>query len=181
MKLTHEWQEYNMDYQKVVQDIRTTDGAEYHNCSPNAGKWNVMGKTEKDCIQIPDAEVTHVRLNKSWMSDEQEAVAEKRTTKRDRGIVLVGDEASGISQHIRNLLTDEQMKDIIVIDSSNLEQMKEQLAAGIYDKPRNIQQLTIPELTAIELPTPHYRKSHKPNTGMKLGSYKFKSNKKQIT
>ena len=71
MELTHEWQEYDMNYQKAVQDIRTKDGKEYENCWPNAGTWNVMGEIEKDCMQIPDAEVTHVRLNKSWMSDYQ--------------------------------------------------------------------------------------------------------------
>lgn len=32
MKLTHEWQEYDMDYQKKVQDIRTKDGKEYMKC-----------------------------------------------------------------------------------------------------------------------------------------------------
>lgn len=29
MELTHEWQEYDMNYQKAMQDIRTADGKEF--------------------------------------------------------------------------------------------------------------------------------------------------------
>lgn len=60
MKATKEWQEYDQDYEKDFQDIRTKDGKEYINCWPNAGKWSVL--SSKKPIQIKDEDVTHVRL-----------------------------------------------------------------------------------------------------------------------
>jgi hypothetical protein len=60
MNATKEWQEYDHDYEKDFQDIRTKDGKEYVNCWPNAGKWIVLN--DKKGLRIPDGEVTHVRL-----------------------------------------------------------------------------------------------------------------------
>lgn len=62
-KLTKEWQEYDHDYEKRVQDIRTKDGKEYIECWPNAGKWSVL--SAKKATQIMDADVTHVKLHES--------------------------------------------------------------------------------------------------------------------
>jgi hypothetical protein len=59
-KLTKEWSEYDGDYEKEVQDIRTKDGKEYANCWPNAGKWHLMSGLLG--IQISDEDVTHTRL-----------------------------------------------------------------------------------------------------------------------
>lgn len=59
-QLTKEWSEYNHDYEKKCQDIRTKDGKEYIECWPNAGRWNVMSKNGVN--PIPDEQVTHTRL-----------------------------------------------------------------------------------------------------------------------
>jgi hypothetical protein len=59
--LTKDWSEYNHDYEKRVQDIRTKDGNEYIECWPNAGKWTVL--THRTGLFIPDADVTHTRLH----------------------------------------------------------------------------------------------------------------------
>lgn len=85
MTLTHEWQEYDMDYQKAVQDIRTKDGKEYLNCWPNAGKWTVMSDDKQ--ATISDSEVTHVKLNRSWLSEEEQEAGEAKTKERGIGIV----------------------------------------------------------------------------------------------
>jgi len=61
-KLTAEWQEYDGDYEKRIQDIRTKDGNEYCKCWPNAGKWHVL--SDEHGLQILNEEVTHVKLNK---------------------------------------------------------------------------------------------------------------------
>ena len=60
MKAKKEWQEYDHDYEKDIQDIRTRDGKEFINCYPNAGKWHVLNS--KNGLQIPDSEITHIRL-----------------------------------------------------------------------------------------------------------------------
>lgn len=60
MYATKDWQEYDHDYEKDCQDIRTKDGKEYINCWPNAGKWSVL--SSKKPITIMDEDVTHVRL-----------------------------------------------------------------------------------------------------------------------
>lgn len=62
-KLTKEWSEYNHDYVKDIQDIKTKDGKEYMKCWPNAGKWHVL--SQNNYPQIPDSEVTHTRLTHS--------------------------------------------------------------------------------------------------------------------
>lgn len=65
-KLTMQWQVYDHDYEKRVQDIRLKNGDEVIKCWPNSGKWCCLSGdkryTKKD---IPDAEVTHTRLNKT--------------------------------------------------------------------------------------------------------------------
>ncbi len=60
MYATKEWQEYDHDYEKQIQDIKTKDGKEYVNCWPNAGKWIVL--SHKTGLSIPDEDVTHVKL-----------------------------------------------------------------------------------------------------------------------
>lgn len=60
-KLTSEWTEYDHDYEKRFQDIRTKDGKEHIECWPNAGKWIVL--THPDGLEVPDADVTHTKLN----------------------------------------------------------------------------------------------------------------------
>lgn len=67
MKATKDWQEYDHDYEKDCQDIRTADGKEYINCWPNAGKWHVL--SSKVGKLIPDEQVTHVRLTSEEDSD----------------------------------------------------------------------------------------------------------------
>lgn len=61
--LTKEWSEYNHDYEKECQDIRTKDGVEYMECWPNAGKWTVLSLNHQP--QIKDIDVTHTRLTHS--------------------------------------------------------------------------------------------------------------------
>lgn len=60
-QLTKEWQEYNGNYEKRVQDIRLKDGREIIKCWPNAGEWCCL-KNDK-LRDIPNSEVTHVKLN----------------------------------------------------------------------------------------------------------------------
>lgn len=60
MDATKDWQEYDHDYEKDFQDIRTKDGKEYINCWPNAGTWNVL--SSKKPLRIMDEDVTHIRL-----------------------------------------------------------------------------------------------------------------------
>jgi hypothetical protein len=65
-QLTKEWIEYDGDYCKAMQDVKTKDGKEYLMCWPNAGKWHVLSSGSKK--YIPDNEITHVRKthNKDW-------------------------------------------------------------------------------------------------------------------
>jgi len=62
MNATKEWREYDHDYEKVFQDIRTKDGKEYINCWPNAGSWFVLTNKTSASVLVPDADVTHVKL-----------------------------------------------------------------------------------------------------------------------
>lgn len=39
MELTYEWQKYDGDYQKKIQDIKLKNGFIVMACYPNAGKW----------------------------------------------------------------------------------------------------------------------------------------------
>lgn len=59
---TNEWQEYDHDYEKELQDIKTKDGKTYLFCWPNAGVWHTSNNQGK---QVPDEEVTHIRLSKN--------------------------------------------------------------------------------------------------------------------
>lgn len=69
-KLTTEWSEYNHDYEKRVQDIRLKNGNEVMECWPNAGKWYCLsGDKRYSKKDIPDAEVTHTRLNNTDLDD----------------------------------------------------------------------------------------------------------------
>lgn len=66
MELTYEWQKYDGDYQKKIQDIKLKNGDVVEFCYPNAGMWNCMqkegnGKYYDKFIQNSDVE--YVRLN----------------------------------------------------------------------------------------------------------------------
>jgi len=67
MTLTYEWQKYDGDYQKKIQDIKLKNGDIVPFCYPNAGKWNCMDEKSsyygKDIHHL-SAEL--VRLNKDW-------------------------------------------------------------------------------------------------------------------
>jgi len=65
MKLTSDWQEFDGDYEKVMQDVRTKDGTEHIKCWPNAGMFIVM---DNETADVPAKEVTHVRktIAKLW-------------------------------------------------------------------------------------------------------------------
>jgi hypothetical protein len=60
MPLTKEWSDYNHDYEKELQDIKTRTGTVYLNCWPNAGEWNVCNDDHQKAI--PDEWVTQTRL-----------------------------------------------------------------------------------------------------------------------
>lgn len=60
-KMGEEWMLYDGNYCKTRQDIRLKSGREIINCWPNAGFWaRLSGMNE----QIPDNQITHVRLTK---------------------------------------------------------------------------------------------------------------------
>lgn len=63
-QLTYEWQPYDGDYCKAVQDIRLQDGTEIEGCYPNAGVWLPIG--ENSTRSIKNADVTHVRKSYSF-------------------------------------------------------------------------------------------------------------------
>jgi len=58
--LTKEYSEYNGDYEKKMQDIKTKDGKEYLMCWPNAGQWVVC--SSNNIPDIPNKEVIQTRL-----------------------------------------------------------------------------------------------------------------------
>ncbi len=65
--LTFEWQKYDNNYQKRIQDLKLFNGDIVMCCWPNAGKWHTMGVSENpenDKRYIEDNEVEYVRLNK---------------------------------------------------------------------------------------------------------------------
>lgn len=67
-KLTKEWQEYDGDYEKAMQDIRLKNGDEVMMCWPNAGLWVTMRDGPYSKKDIKNSEVTHVRktYDKKW-------------------------------------------------------------------------------------------------------------------
>lgn len=62
--LTQEWQLYDGDYCKAVQDIRLKNGDEVINCWPNAGTWSQLKSGKYYGKDINNSEVTHVRKTK---------------------------------------------------------------------------------------------------------------------
>lgn len=210
MTLTHEWQEYDMDYQKAVQDIRTKDGKEYLNCWPNAGKWCVM--SDNDQSDIPDADVTHVKLNESWMSEEQEAIAEGRPLDK---ILLIGEPQYGVSIAAQEMI---KQSEIETINMLNMRPMSSIGTIGHVDHTRSTLQAAMatmlmdranePDMQnigpaigyncneqqanelekALTITNPYptlaveeytdiigpYHKKRKPNSGLKIGSYRYK-------
>jgi hypothetical protein len=62
MELTYEWQKYDHEYEKRIQDLKLFNGDIVMCCWPNAGKWHTMGT--KDIGMIDDIDVAFVRLNK---------------------------------------------------------------------------------------------------------------------
>lgn len=69
MDISKDWQIYDHEYEKLCCDIRTKDGKEYMECWPNSGEWFVLNSEENE--QIPDSEVTHIRLTHSELWDDQ--------------------------------------------------------------------------------------------------------------
>ncbi len=63
MLLTFDFQPYDGDYQKKMQDIKLYTGEVYEMCWPNAGVWNVC---DSKVSPIPDKNVVEVRLNKTY-------------------------------------------------------------------------------------------------------------------
>lgn len=63
-QLTYDWQPYDHDYCKAMQDIRLKDGREIMECWPNAGVWIRDGDEH-----YSDADVTHVRKSKVFYSN----------------------------------------------------------------------------------------------------------------
>jgi hypothetical protein len=63
-----EWQEYDGDYCKAMQDIRLKNGDEVLMCWPNAGFWITMRPGKYANKDIPNRDVTHVRKtnDKNW-------------------------------------------------------------------------------------------------------------------
>ena len=61
-KLTADWQKYDGDYEKRVQDIKLFSGIVYKECWPNAGEWIVLSLPSNP--RIPNKEVEFVKLNK---------------------------------------------------------------------------------------------------------------------
>lgn len=71
MTLTKEWQPYNGEYQKKMQDIKLHNGDIVTMCWPNAGFWNVCEKEGNEKYidkEIPHREAAFVRLthSKDW-------------------------------------------------------------------------------------------------------------------
>jgi len=62
MKATYEWQIYDGDYEKKVQDIMLKDGTILLACWANADKW-VQLEDDSDIV-INNNDVYKVRLNK---------------------------------------------------------------------------------------------------------------------
>lgn len=60
-QLTREWQEYDGQYCKAMQDIRLKNGDEVMFCWPNAGLWSTLRKGKYSGKDIRNSEVTHVR------------------------------------------------------------------------------------------------------------------------
>lgn len=67
MTLTYEWQDYDGDYQKSLQDVILKDGTIVENVWPNAGFWMQCDNAKP--IPIPHDQAAKVRLNKNWFPD----------------------------------------------------------------------------------------------------------------
>jgi hypothetical protein len=71
MELTKDWQPYNGDYQKKMQDIKLKNGDIVYFCWPNAGEWGVWNASNNPKHygqSIKNSEVAEVRLThvKYW-------------------------------------------------------------------------------------------------------------------
>lgn len=71
MKLTKEWQPYDGDYQKKMQDIKLHNGDVITMCWPNAGYWNICEKKGNEKYygkDIPHKDAAFVRIthNNDW-------------------------------------------------------------------------------------------------------------------
>jgi len=64
MELTYEWQRYNGDYQKKIQDIKLKNGTIIMACYPNAGYWNCLDSNDPNYDErIHHMSAELVRLN----------------------------------------------------------------------------------------------------------------------
>jgi hypothetical protein len=71
MKLTKEWQPYDGDYQKKMQDIKLKNGDVVTMCWPNAGYWNICEKEGNEKyygkdIHHNDAAYVRITHNNDW-------------------------------------------------------------------------------------------------------------------
>lgn len=64
--LTYQWQPYNGNYQKKIQDIKLKNGDIVTRCYPNAGFWNPTQKKGNEKYygtEIPHTEAEFVKLS----------------------------------------------------------------------------------------------------------------------
>jgi hypothetical protein len=72
MELTNEWQKFDGDYQKKMQDIKLFNGDIITMCWPNAGFWMVCtskgnGKYYgKENIKVKEAEYVRLTIHEGW-------------------------------------------------------------------------------------------------------------------
>ena len=94
----------------------------------------------------------------------------------------VKNRASEVSALTRQMLTDKGMNDVIVVDESNVAEIGMQIMDNRWPVYSSIEiSKEAHQLAAVmseEYPGMPLKKKHKPNTGMKLGSYKFKTKHK---
>jgi len=93
--------------------------------------------------------------------------------------VVMGIPQSGISEHISHLLAEKGMNDVIVVDASNVSEIGQQMRNKKAETAAALEILmdVIPPIGVIQYPDMPYKKTHKPNKGIKLGSYRYKSKK----
>ncbi len=97
-------------------------------------------------------------------------------------ICIVGNCAPGKSTLIAamsQILGEKAMQDIIIIDESNVGEIQRQLLANKEERTFALENCMrdLSEIEPIKYADMPYKKNRKPNTGMQIGSYRFKSKK----
>lgn len=65
MELTKEWQPYNGEYEKKMQDVKLKNGDIVFYCWPNAGQWGIFNKKNNPKYygqSIKNSDVAQVRI-----------------------------------------------------------------------------------------------------------------------